>query len=101
MDDEIRKVQTQGITDEEFAKAKNIAEARFLYDKKGALDKGMALAKAHTYFGNANLANTEIEKFYKVTKEDLRRVANRYLTLNDRVVLYYVPKAKTDAKSGG
>lgn len=101
MDEEIKRLQAEGVTDEEFVKAKNIAEVRFLYDKKGALDKGMALAKAHTYFGNANLANTEIEKFYKVTKEDLKRVANKYLTLNDRVVLYYVPKAKTDAKSGG
>lgn len=101
MDEEIIRVQKEGVTDDEFAKAKNIAEARFLLDKKGALDKGMALAKAYAYFGNANLANTEIEKFYNVTKEDLRRVANKYLTLENRVVLYYVPKAKGDAKSGG
>lgn len=101
MDEEIVRVQKDGVTDDEFAKAKNIAEARFLLDKKGALDKGMALAKAYAYFGNANLANTEIEKFYNVTKEDLRRVANKYLTLENRVVLYYVPKAKGDAKSGG
>lgn len=101
MDEEIVRIQKEGVNDEEFTKAKNIAETRFLLDKKGALDKGLALAKAYAYFGNSNLANTEIEKFYKVTKEDLRRVANKYLTVNDRVVLYYVPKAKADAKSGG
>jgi predicted Zn-dependent peptidase len=30
----------------------------------------------------------------KVTKEDIKRVANEYLTENNRVVLYYLPKSQ-------
>jgi predicted Zn-dependent peptidase len=51
-----------------------------------------ALANYHMYFGDANLANTELERYLKVTREDILRVAKQYLVNNNRVVLYYLPK---------
>jgi predicted Zn-dependent peptidase len=47
------------------------------------------------YFGDANLVNTELEKYNKVTREDVLAVAKKYLNKNNRVVLHYVPKAKS------
>ena len=52
-----------------------------------------ALADYHVYFGDANLINTEIERYMKVTKEDIRDAAKKYLTPENRVVLYYLPKS--------
>ncbi|MGB3469063.1 MAG: insulinase family protein, partial [Cyclobacteriaceae bacterium] len=52
-----------------------------------------SLADYHTYYGDANLINSEIERYRKVTKEDLKRVANKYLTKDNRVVLYYLSKS--------
>ncbi|HAN37525.1 MAG TPA: peptidase M16, partial [Chitinophagaceae bacterium] len=46
------------------------------------------------YFGDSNLINTEIERYRKVTREDVMAVAKKYLNKNNRVVLYYVPKGK-------
>lgn len=52
----------------------------------------MQLADYHLFFGDANLINTEIAKYAAVTREDIRRVAQQYLTKANRTVLYYVPK---------
>ncbi len=45
------------------------------------------------YFGDANLINTEIERYMKVSREDIKRVANKYFSKDNRVVLYYLPKS--------
>jgi predicted Zn-dependent peptidase len=54
-----------------------------------------SLANYEVYFGDANLINTELEKYNKVTREDVLAVAKKYLNKDNRVVLYYVPKAKS------
>jgi predicted Zn-dependent peptidase len=46
------------------------------------------------YFGDANLINTEIEKYYAVTKEDLVNAAKKYYTTDNRVVLYFLNDPK-------
>ena len=51
-----------------------------------------SLANYHMYFGDANLINTELDKYLAVTKEDIMKAAKKYLDPNKRVVLYYLPK---------
>jgi len=94
IDEEIEKVKTDGVTDEEFLKAKNIAEVRFIEGKKNVLEKARSLARYHTYFGKASMINTEIKDFMSIKKEDLKRVANQYFTQDSRVILQYMPKQK-------
>jgi predicted Zn-dependent peptidase len=50
-----------------------------------------SLANYEMYLGDANLVNTEIERYLKVTKEDIQRVAKEYFVKDNRVVLYYLP----------
>jgi predicted Zn-dependent peptidase len=52
------------------------------------------LANYHVYFKDANLINTEIDRYMKVTPDDLKRVARQYLTPENRVVLTYLPKSQ-------
>ena len=52
------------------------------------------LANFEIYFGDANLINTNINRYLKVTREDLQRVAKKYLDKNNRVVLYWLPEQK-------
>ena len=47
------------------------------------------------YFGDANLVNTELDRYLAVTKEDIQRVAKKYFAQSNRVVLYYLPKPNT------
>ncbi|MEC7945203.1 MAG: insulinase family protein, partial [Bacteroidota bacterium] len=50
------------------------------------------LANYEMYFGDANLINTELDRYMKVTREDIQRVAKKYFNTDNRVVLYYLPK---------
>lgn len=88
---EIKKIIDKGITDDEFTKAKNIREAEFIESKKNVEEKAMELARLFSYYGKPELINTEIEKFSKVKKDDIQKVAKKYLQTNNKVVLTYLP----------
>jgi zinc protease len=45
------------------------------------------------YYGDANLVNTEIERYLEVSREDIREVARKYFSSDNRVVLFYLPQA--------
>ena len=49
-----------------------------------------SLANYHTYFGDANLINTEVERYLAVTPEDIQRVAQKYYVPEQRVTLYFL-----------
>lgn len=89
---EITRAQTEPLSDREFEKLRNKVENDFV--SKNSTMAGIAenLSDYRMYFGDANLINTEIDKYMNVSKEDIMRVANQYLTKNNRVVLYYLPK---------
>lgn len=93
---EIEKVKNELITEDEFQKIKNQIESDFISSKRKVLGIAMALAKYNIFFGNTNLINTELERYMKVTREDIKRVANQYLNKENRVVLYYLPKNKKE-----
>ncbi len=92
MDAEIEKVQKELISEREFQKLRNQTENDFVSANGTIVGIAESLANYHMYFGDANLINTEIDRYLKVTREDIRRVANKYFNKNNRVVLYYLPK---------
>lgn len=95
IDDLIKDVVKNGVTDEELQKAKNITEASFIGDKKNVLEKAESLASYTAYENDPNLINTELDKYLKVTKDDIIRVAKKYLDTDKRIILIYTPKEKS------
>jgi predicted Zn-dependent peptidase len=93
MDIEIENAKNSEISDNDFQKIKNQIENDF-YSKNSSM-QGIAgsLAEYYTFFKNTDLINTEIEKYQKITKEDIKRVAKQYLTPANRMVLYYLPES--------
>ena len=94
MNMETEKVKKELISDLEFQKLKNQVENDFISGNSSVQGLAENLANYHVYFGEANLINTEINRYMKVTKEEIRKVAQKYLTNENRVVLYYLPKAQ-------
>lgn len=91
---EIEKVKSGNIGDDEFQKLKNQAENDFITQNQRIVGVVENLATYHTYFGDADLINTELEHYTKVTKDDLKRVANKYFTKQNRLIVYYLPKSQ-------
>jgi zinc protease len=92
INEEIEKVKNELVSDNELQKLKNQTEAQFISGNSRMVGIAENLANYHMYFGDANLINTEIDRYLKVTPEDIKRVANKYFNDNNRVVLYYLPK---------
>lgn len=91
IDREIEKVQQELITEKEYQKLQNQFESDFIQDNTSMLSIAETLANYHTYYGDANLINTVIEKYKSVSREDIRRVAREYFSSDNRVILYYLP----------
>lgn len=92
IDAQVQQVQTELISDQEFQKLKNQIEADFITSNASMVGIAESLANYEMYYGDANLINTELERYMKVTKEDIMRVANKYFKPSNRVSLVYLPK---------
>lgn len=82
------------ISEREFQKLKNQIESDFINQLASVSGIAENLATYEMFFGDAGLINEEIERFRAVTREDIQRVAKKYLNSNNRVILTYLPKAQ-------
>ncbi|HRK55773.1 MAG TPA: pitrilysin family protein [Cyclobacteriaceae bacterium] len=100
MDEEIRKVQEELIPEKEFQKVRNQIESDYVQGNSSMIGIAEQLANYHVYYGDAGLINNELDRFMKITREDLQRVAKKYLTKENRVVLHYLPKSAQQQPDG-
>ena len=98
IDVEIDRIKHDGVSTREVGSAIAVHEARMLSDLQTAQGRGDRLAEYTAFVGKADYLRADVERFRRVTTDDIRRVANRYLTAN-RLVLSYVP-AKAPAPPG-
>ena len=98
LEEEISKLQNELISEREFQKIQNQMESNFIQSNSKMAGIAESLADYHTYYGDANYINTEIERYRSVTREDIHRVAQKYLVKDNRVVLRYLPKSEEPAE---
>jgi predicted Zn-dependent peptidase len=91
---QIDQIKNELISQEEFEKVRNKIENDFVSSNSSIAGIAENLANNHVYFGSANLVNNELQNYLKVTREDIQRVAQKYLTQDTRVILHYLPKEK-------
>ena len=84
--EELNRLKTEDVTDEELAKFQTRAKASLLYSLKSNLGLAMSLTDYHTLFGDWRELFRYIERFDKVSKDDIRRVANTTFKASNRVV---------------
>ncbi|MCB0762292.1 MAG: insulinase family protein [Flavobacteriales bacterium] len=90
MNEEIEKLQNELITEREFQKLRNQIENDFINSNSSVAGIAESLANYHMYYGDANLLNTEIERYLSVTREDIMAAAKKYYVPENRVVLYFL-----------
>jgi predicted Zn-dependent peptidase len=92
--DEFNKVITEKITEKEFRKLQNQIENSFVSSNSTVAGIAGSLANYHVLYGDTDLINSEIDRYMEVTIDDIQNAAKKYLTENERVVLYYLPKSE-------
>ena len=98
VDEEIVKLQTELLSDNDLQKLKNIYDNNYVNENSSVEGIANNLASFYLLYGDVNLINTEIEMYRSITKEEIREVAKKYLNPNQRLVLDYVP-AKDKAEN--
>ena len=94
MDEEIAKIQKEGISDEEFQKVRNQTTKDIVTQAASTAMVAFQLAHQYTLFHDTKRVNSELDRYLAVTKADIQRVAKKYLTVNARsVIVYTVPKS--------
>ena len=98
IDEEIVKMQTELISENDYQKLQNKFESSYV--SSNASVEGIAdnLATYYMLYGDINLINTEIEIYRSITREEIRETAKKYLNSNQRMILDYVP-AKDKAQN--
>ncbi|MDT7041442.1 pitrilysin family protein [Candidatus Nitronereus thalassa] len=84
--EELERLKNEDVTDEELSKFRTRAKANLIYSLKSNLGLAMSLTDYHTLFGDWRELFRYIERFDKVTKEDIRRVAKQTFHASNRVV---------------
>lgn len=99
IDSLITDVKKNPVSAKELEKVRTQIESNFVQSNSSMAGIAESLANYEVYFGDANLINTELARFQKVTPQQIMSVANKYLNKDNRVVLYYVPKGKAAGNS--
>ncbi|MBQ6515827.1 insulinase family protein [bacterium] len=101
--EEIDKIKTNGITEEDLDLAKKIIERDTYYARESISNMASEIGYTVTLTSNPDYYKNYLDKINKVTVKDVKRVANKYLDVNKSAVSICLPeekeqKAVTDKK---
>lgn len=94
IDAEIVKVQSELISEKDYQKLQNKFENNFVNANSSIAGIANSLAENYMLRDNTNLINTEIDIYRSITREEIMEVAKKYLNVNQRVELEYLPEQK-------
>jgi zinc protease len=89
---EMARVAAEGVSDAELTKAKNAYRASTIEDRQRALNVAEALHTADMFLGSYEAVNTSLDRYMKVTADDVKRVAATYLRPDNSFVITIVPE---------
>ena len=94
--EELDRLQTEGATEPEMQKARNALLVEFYRQIQTIDGKSRALGTYEVFFGDYRKLFEAAEAFKKVTRDDVKRVAQKYFTAGNRTVATLVPEKEKE-----
>jgi len=98
--EEIEKTKTGPIAPWEMEKAQNTMRRQQAQAITSSLQRAIQLGEYALFYNDPNLVNTRLDRILKVTAADVQRVAQKYLTKENRSVIITLPKAGGAGRGG-
>jgi predicted Zn-dependent peptidase len=89
--EEVKNIQENEISDIELEKVKNQMLTYMRFSDASLLNKAISLAY-YELLGDAEMINEESEEYEKITKENIRDFAKKFLNISQSNTLYYLSK---------
>jgi zinc protease len=96
--EEISTLAKNGPEDWEMEKVRNGVRKHQVGTTSSDLNRATTMAQDAVFYNDPTLMYTEVKRYDAITKDDIRRAAQQYLTQNNRSVLITLPKASPDTK---
>ena len=97
LDQEVERLKKERVGTQEMEKAKNQIEASFVFGQDSLFYQAMLLAQ-HEIVLNWRAIDDYLPSIRKVSPEDIQRVAEKYLTPDNRTVGILIPLPPTEGK---
>jgi zinc protease len=93
--DELFKLKTDFVSDEELEKAKRLKESEYIFSQQTVEDQAQTLGGDELSTGDMNFSQRYLEGIKSVTKEDIKRVANEYFQ-DDKLTVAVIKPASAE-----
>ncbi len=97
--DEIRSLRTSGPSPAEMEKLQNSLCNDVVRGRQSTMYRAQRLAEYALYDGDPTLFDSELEQYLAITPEQIRSAVERFLDVDNRVVLDIVPAAEVEELS--
>ncbi len=95
--DEIKRIATDGPTDDEMEKLRNSLCNDAVRGRQSTMYRAQRLAEFALYDSNPRLIDAELDHYLSITAADIKNAVARYLDVDNRVVLDIIPAAAEEA----
>lgn len=90
---EIEKIQKNGVTDDQLKLAKNIIERSTYYSRESITNIATEIGYTMALTNDIKFYDTYLDNIQNVSKEDVKKVAEKYLGINRSAVSIVLPKS--------
>jgi zinc protease len=98
MYEELERLKTEPVGDQELEKARNIALAGFYREMSTINGRANTLGSYEVFHGDYHKLFTATTSYSQVTKDDLQRVARKYFVEKNRTVATLIPESAEPSK---
>jgi zinc protease len=95
LSEQVARIVAEGVTDQELEKAKNDFRASFVFGSQTTMQVAERLLHYAHYHDSMDEIHTDLDEYMKVTADDIRSVAAKYLVPENSFAIVIVPQSGT------